>query len=70
MTDAAGSEAWSYEVDKTNLRTVQANERTTEGITNNNTYYLDLVGTRTNWFIPPVGLLPTNLWGEPPFVGC
>ncbi|MGB2627535.1 MAG: hypothetical protein WAK20_12170 [Candidatus Acidiferrum sp.] len=44
MTDAAGSEAWSYEVDKTNLRTLHANQRTTEGITNNSTYYLDLVG--------------------------
>ncbi len=52
MTDAAGSEAWSYHVDSTNpdtnKRTIHVDQRTTSSSPNNitktSTYYLDLVG--------------------------
>lgn len=45
MTDAAGSEAWAYQVDKTNSRNVHADQRTItsspSNITKTATYYLD-----------------------------
>jgi len=34
MTDGAGSEAWAYQVDKTTLRSVHADQRTTSGSNN------------------------------------
>jgi YD repeat-containing protein len=40
MTDAAGSEAWSYQV-IVNVGTTHVNQRTTNGISNPSTYYLD-----------------------------
>ncbi len=48
MTDAAGSEAWSFQVDATNHRSVHVDQRTTNSspsnITKTSTYYLDLAG--------------------------
>jgi RHS repeat-associated protein len=56
MTDAAGSEAWSYQVDATNHRTVHVDQRTTNSspsnITKNSTYYLDLSGNVTQAVYP------------------
>ena len=52
MTDAAGSEAWSYQVDATNKRTVHVNQRTTSGVTKNSTYYLDLAANLTSVVYP------------------
>jgi len=52
MTDAAGSEAWSYQVDSGNLRSVHKNQRTTSGITKTSTYYLDLAGNVTQAVYP------------------
>ena len=47
MTDGAGSEAWAYQVDKTNLRNVHTDQRTivsgSNNITKTTTYYLDLL---------------------------
>ncbi len=42
VTDAAGSEAWAYQVDPANLRSVHANQRTTSSVTKISTYYFDL----------------------------
>jgi RHS repeat-associated protein len=56
MTDAAGSEAWAYEVDKTNLRSIHQEKRTTNSspsnITKTTTYYLDLAGNVTQLVYP------------------
>src|SRR5207245_9736990 len=51
-TDAAGSEAWSYQVDATNHRSVHANQRTTSGIAKTSTYFLDLAGNVTQAVYP------------------
>jgi RHS repeat-associated protein len=52
MTDAAGSESWAYQVDKTNSRSVHAEKRTTNSITKSSTYYLDLAGNLTKVVYP------------------
>jgi len=53
MTDAAGSEAWSYQVDSTNLRSVHVNQRTNTGIpTKTSTYYFNLAGGLTSIVYP------------------
>lgn len=52
MTDAAGLEAWSYQVDSTNLRDVHVNQRTISGISKTSTYYLDLAGNITQAVYP------------------
>lgn len=56
MTDGAGSEAWAYQVDKTNLRNIHQEQRTTtsspNNITQNTTYYLDLAGNVTQLVYP------------------
>jgi PAS domain S-box-containing protein/RHS repeat-associated protein len=52
MTDAAGSEAWSYQVDVTNNRSVAKNQRTTSGITKTTTYILDNAGNTTQATYP------------------
>jgi RHS repeat-associated protein len=44
MTDAAGSEAWAYQVDKIHSRSLHQNVRTTLGVTKTSTYTLDLAG--------------------------
>jgi RHS repeat-associated protein len=51
-TDVAGSEAWSYQVDPTNHRSMRANQRTTNGHTKTSTYYLDLSGNVTQAVYP------------------
>jgi RHS repeat-associated protein len=56
MTDAAGSEVWAYEVDKTNLRSIHQEQRTItsspNNITKTTTYYLDLAGNVTQLVYP------------------
>lgn len=56
MTDAAGSEAWAYQVDATNHRNVHVNQRTTtstpSNITKTSTYVLDLAGNLTQITYP------------------
>jgi hypothetical protein len=52
VTDAAGSESWSYQVDATNHRSVHQNRRTTSGVTKSTTYYLDLSGNVTSVSYP------------------
>jgi RHS repeat-associated protein len=52
MTDAAGSEAWAYQVDATNHRSVHANQRTTNSITKTSTYYMNLAGNVTQAVYP------------------
>jgi RHS repeat-associated protein len=56
MTDAAGSEAWSYQIDATNKRTVHVNQRTNtsspSNLTKTSTYYLDLAGNLTSVVYP------------------
>jgi RHS repeat-associated protein len=54
MTDAAGSEAWAYEVDHTNLRSIHVDKRTTSTITKTSTYYFDLAGN-INQAVYPTG---------------
>jgi RHS repeat-associated protein len=47
MTDAAGSEAWAYEVAKAqypNWPNIEVDQRTTSGVTKTGTYYADLAG--------------------------
>jgi RHS repeat-associated protein len=47
MTDAAGSEAWAYEVAKTQYPdwpNIEVDQRTTGGVTKTGTYYSDLAG--------------------------
>jgi RHS repeat-associated protein len=55
-TDGAGSEAWSYQVDAANKRTVHVNQRTNistpSNITKTSTYYLDLAGNLTSVVYP------------------
>ena len=56
MTDGAGSEAWAYQVDTTNLRSIHQEQRTTDSSPNNitktTTYYLDLAGNVTQLVYP------------------
>lgn len=52
MTDAAGSESYAYEVDKTNSRSIHVDQRTTSSITKTSTYYLDLAGNVTQAIYP------------------
>ena len=56
VTDAAGFEAWSYQVDATNHRSVHVDQRTTTSgsnhITKTATYYLDLSGNVTQAVYP------------------
>ena len=56
MTDAAGSEAWSYQTDSANKRSVHVNQRTNTSPPNNltktSTYYLDLAGNLTSVVYP------------------
>jgi RHS repeat-associated protein len=52
ITDAAGSAAWSYQVDATNNRSVHVEQRTTNSITKTFTYYLDLAGNVTQAIYP------------------
>ncbi len=56
MTDAAGSEEWAYDVDKTNSRSIHQEQRTTNSSPNNitktTTYYLDLAGNVTQIVYP------------------
>jgi RHS repeat-associated protein len=55
-TDAGGSEAWSYQVDKPNLRSIHADQRTTKAspvnITMTVTSYFDLAGNLTQLHAP------------------
>ncbi len=55
-TDAAGSEAWGYQIDATNKRTVHVNQRTNtstpSNVTKTSTYYLDLAGNLTSVVYP------------------
>jgi RHS repeat-associated protein len=56
MTDGAGSEAWAYQTDPANLRSIHKEQRTTtstpSNITKNTTYYLDLTGNVTQLVYP------------------
>lgn len=52
MTDAAGSEYWTYLTDYNNRRSVHVDQRTTNGVTRNTTYYLDLAGNPTQIVYP------------------
>jgi RHS repeat-associated protein len=56
MTDAAGSESWSYQVDAANHRSVHIDQRTTNSspsnVTKTSTYYLDLAGNVTQAVYP------------------
>ena len=56
MTDAAGSEAWSYHTDNTNSHTTKrnahVNQRTTGGIAKTSAYYLYLTGNVTQAVYP------------------
>lgn len=52
MTDAAGSESWAYEVDRTNFRSIHVDQRTTSGVVGTTTYYLDLSGNVTQLVYP------------------
>ena len=56
VADGAGSEAWAYQVDMTNLRSVHREQRTTNSspsnITRTATYYLNLAGSITQLMYP------------------
>ncbi|HEY6764587.1 MAG TPA: RHS repeat-associated core domain-containing protein [Candidatus Sulfotelmatobacter sp.] len=56
MTDGAGSEAWAYQVDKTNFRSIHEEQRvntsTPSNVTKKTTYYLDLAGNVTQLIYP------------------
>jgi RHS repeat-associated protein len=56
MTDGAGAESWAYEVDKTNLHSIDREQRTTNSspsnITKTTTYYLNLAGNVTQLVYP------------------
>ncbi len=52
VTDAAGSESWAYQVDKTHSRSIYVNQRTTSSITKTSTYYFDLAGNLTQLVYP------------------
>lgn len=52
ITDGAGSEAWAYQVDSANQRSVHVNQRTTSSITKTSTYYFDLAGNLTSITYP------------------
>jgi YD repeat-containing protein len=47
MTDAGGSEIWSYQVDATNHRSLRNDQRTTDGVTKTESYVLDLAANTT-----------------------
>jgi len=55
-TDASGSEAWSFQVDKAHLHSVHVNQRTTastpSNITKSSTYYMDLAGNLSSIVYP------------------
>jgi RHS repeat-associated protein len=51
-TDAAGSEAWAYQVDAANHRNVHINQRATNSVMKTSTYYLDLAGNVTQAVYP------------------
>jgi RHS repeat-associated protein len=55
-TDGAGSEAWAYQVDSANQRSIHVNQRTTNSspsnITKTSTYYFDLAGNLTSITYP------------------
>lgn len=50
--DAAGSEAWSYQIDTANHRSLHVNQRITSSIAKTSTYYLDLAGNITQIVYP------------------
>jgi RHS repeat-associated protein len=56
MTDGGGSEAWAYQVDKANNRSIHREQRATNSspsnITKTTTYYLDLAGNVTQIVYP------------------
>ena len=52
MTDAAGSEIWSYQIDATNHRSLHRDQRTTSGVTKTMTYTLDYAGNTTQATYP------------------
>ncbi len=56
LNDAAGSEAWSYQIDATNHRSIHVDQRTTtsspSNVTKTSTYYLDLAGNVTQAIYP------------------
>ncbi len=56
ITDGAGSEAWAYEVDSANQRSIHVNQRTTNSspsnITKMSTYQFDLAGNLTSITYP------------------
>jgi YD repeat-containing protein len=56
MTDGAGSEAWSYQVDPSSHRSAHVDQRTTtsgsSNITKATTYYLDYAGNTTQAIYP------------------
>jgi RHS repeat-associated protein len=56
MTDGAGSEAWAYQTDPANLRSVHTEQRTTisspSNITKSTNYFLDLAGNVTQMVYP------------------
>ncbi|HEY2460730.1 MAG TPA: hypothetical protein VGI16_07980, partial [Candidatus Acidoferrum sp.] len=56
MTDGAGSEAWSFQVDSSSHRSVHVDQRTTNSspanITKTSTYFLDLSGNVTQAIYP------------------
>jgi RHS repeat-associated protein len=55
MTDAAGSEAWAYEVAKAQYPdwpNIEVDRRTTSGVTKTGSYYSDLAGNVVNWYYP------------------
>src|SRR5207249_4232327 len=52
MSDAAGSEAWAYQVDSANSRSIHKEQRTTNNVTKSSTYYLDLAANVTQVVYP------------------
>jgi len=56
MTDGAGSEAWAFDVDPTNVRSIHQEQRTTNSSPSNvqktTTYYFDLAGNLTQLVYP------------------
>lgn len=52
VTDAAGSEIWSFQVDAANHRSMHKDQRSTNGITKTTTYTLDYAGNTTQATYP------------------
>lgn len=56
MTDGSGSDAWAYQIDKTNSRSIHREQRTTNStpsnVTKTTTYYFDLAGNVTQIVYP------------------